>query len=75
MLRLCLMADAAKRRATYDDLLAVPEHLVAELIFSELVTHPRPPIPHARAASRLGIELGGPFDRDKRGPGGWGRRR
>jgi Uma2 family endonuclease len=65
------MADPAKRRATYEDLLAVPAPLVAELINGELYTHPRPASPHARAASRLGIEVGGPFDRGKGGPGGW----
>jgi hypothetical protein len=62
----------AKRRATYEDLLAVPEHLVAELIHGALVTQPRPAAPHALAASVLGIELGGPFHRGKGGgPGGW----
>src|SRR3954469_19822214 len=65
------MADPAKRRATYEDLIAAPEHLVAELIYGELVTHPRPAIPHTRAAARLGIGLGGPFDRGRGGPGGW----
>jgi Uma2 family endonuclease len=65
------MANPAKRRATYEDLCAVPEHLVAELIHGELHTHPRPALIHARAASRLGIDLGGPFDRGKGGPGGW----
>jgi Uma2 family endonuclease len=66
------MADPAKRRATYEDLLAVPEHLVAELIHGALVTQPRPAAPHALAASVLGIELGGPFHRGKGGgPGGW----
>jgi Uma2 family endonuclease len=65
------MANPAKRHATYEDLLAVPEHLVAELIHGELYTFPRPALAHARAASRLGIDLGGPFDRGKGGPGGW----
>jgi Uma2 family endonuclease len=65
------MADPAKPRATYEDLLAVPEHLVAEIIHGELVTHPRPAAPHARASSRLGALLDGPFDRGKGGPGGW----
>ena len=65
------MADPAKRRATYADLLAVPKHLVAEIIHGELVTHPRPAAVHARAASILGSELTGPFDRGKGGPGGW----
>jgi Uma2 family endonuclease len=66
------MAVSAKRRATYEDLLAVPAHLVAELIHGVLVTQPRPAAPHALAASVLGFELGGPFHRGKGGgPGGW----
>jgi Uma2 family endonuclease len=65
------MGDPAKRRATYEDLLAVPEHLVAELINGALITNPRPAARHARASSSLGGELYGPFDRGKGGPGGW----
>jgi Uma2 family endonuclease len=65
------MADPAKRRATYDDLLAVPDIMVAEILDGELITHPRPAAPHARAASRVGIVLGDPFDRGRGGPGGW----
>jgi Uma2 family endonuclease len=65
------MGDPAKRRATYEDLLAVPEHLVGEIFDGELLTQPRPAALHARAASRLGAELDGPFDRGKGGPGGW----
>jgi len=65
------MADPARRRATYDDLRAVPSHLVAEILDGELVTSPRPGPPHTRAASSLGGELYGPFDRGRGGPGGW----
>ena len=65
------MADPAKRRATYEDVLAAPEHLVAELIFGELVTHPRPAVRHANVSSNLGGELYGPFRKGKGGPGGW----
>jgi Uma2 family endonuclease len=65
------MGDLAKRRATYEDLLAVPGHLVAEILDGVLITQPRPASLHARASSRLGIDLGGPFDRGKGGPGGW----
>jgi Uma2 family endonuclease len=65
------MADPAKRRATYEDLQGVPEHLVAEIIDGELLTQPRPAALHARATTRLGAELDGPFDRGKGGPGGW----
>lgn len=32
----------AQRPATYDDLLAVPDHLVAEIVDGELYTSPRP---------------------------------
>jgi Uma2 family endonuclease len=65
------MGDPVKRRATYEDLLAVPGHLVAEILNGVLITQPRPASLHARASSRLGIDLGGPFDRGKGGPGGW----
>jgi len=65
------MGEPAKRCATYEDLLAVPNHLVAELINGTLITNPRPTARHARASSSLGGELYGPFDRGKGGPGGW----
>jgi Uma2 family endonuclease len=59
-----------KRPATYDDLLAIPDHLVAEIIDGELVTSPRPAIRHANTGSALLSELHGPFHQG-RGPGGW----
>lgn len=62
---------AVRKPATYDDLLAVPEPFVAEILDGELHVSPRPAIPHAIAASRLGAELGGPFDAGRNGPGGW----
>jgi Uma2 family endonuclease len=64
-------ADVARRRATYEDVLAAPEHVVAEVLFGVLHASPRPAAGHARAASRLGAELDGPFDRGRGGPGGW----
>jgi Uma2 family endonuclease len=65
------MSQAAQRRATYDDLLAAPEHLVAEIIYGTLVTSPRPAAPHAYAASVVGMDVGGAFQRGRGGPGGW----
>jgi len=65
------MRDPARRRATYEDLLQVPNHLVAEIVDGELIASPRPAGPHTRAASALGMEIGGPFDRGRGGPGGW----
>jgi Uma2 family endonuclease len=62
---------AKRLSSVFEDFLAVPEHLVAEIINGELVTHPRPAPPHARAASKLGASLDGPFDAGKGGPGGW----
>src|SRR5262245_29022246 len=67
------MADAAedRRRALYEAYLRVPEHQLAEIIRGTLYVLPRPSPPHANAASVLGIELGGPFQRGRGGPGGW----
>ncbi|MEM6550279.1 MAG: Uma2 family endonuclease [Pseudomonadota bacterium] len=45
--------------------------MVAELIDGRLHLQPRPALRHARASSALGVELGGPFDRGRGGPGGW----
>lgn len=58
-------------RATYDDLLKLPEHVVGEILEGELVVSPRPASPHAHASSGLAIDIGGSFGRDGRGPGGW----
>jgi Uma2 family endonuclease len=65
------MAQPAKRRATYEDVLAAPEHLVAEIIDGDLYLSPRPAKPHAAAATALAEELGPPFKRGRGGPGGW----
>ena len=58
-------------RATYQDVLDAPPHRVAEIVDGVLHTSPRPGMPHARASSSLGVKLGGPFDHDAGGPGGW----
>ena len=59
------------RPATYQDVLDAPPHMVAEIVRGALHLHPRPAPRHARAASVLGGELVGPFDRGRGGPGGW----
>ncbi|MEW5742301.1 MAG: Uma2 family endonuclease [Myxococcota bacterium] len=64
------MAGAAKKNATYEDLLAVPAPLVAEIIRGTLVTMPRLAVRHTRAATQLGGELHG-FGSSRHGPGGW----
>lgn len=65
------MSRSVKRPATYEDLLQVPDHLVAEILDGELVTTPRPALPHAQTYAALVAELHGPFSQGRGGPGGW----
>ena len=65
------MNDPAERRATYKDLLALPENLVGEILHGVLHTHPRPAPKHARAYSSLGGNVGSAYDWGSGGPGGW----
>src|SRR5438552_16281854 len=65
--------STARRRATYQDVVEAPEHLVAELIDGELITSPRPASPHALAASAMSMDLS-PFHQPPGAagkPGGW----
>ena len=55
----------------YEQLEALPENLVGEIINGVLHAHPRPAGPHALAGSRLGADIEGPYSRGKGGPGGW----
>lgn len=65
------MAEAARKPPTYDDLLALPDHVVGEIVAGELHASPRPAAPHARAQTGLVRKVSGPFDYDGDGPGGW----
>jgi Uma2 family endonuclease len=65
------MAADPTKRATYQDVLDAPPEIVAELIEGVLYTHPRPAVPHAEAASVLGMDIGSAFHRGRGGPGGW----
>lgn len=58
-------------RATYADIEAAPENLVAEIINGELMTHPRPAWRHSATANALSAHLGPPFQYRRDGPGGW----
>jgi Uma2 family endonuclease len=59
------------RRATYEDLVGVPNLMVAEIVDGELHSTPRPAPPHARTGSVLGGRLVPAFDEGRGGPGGW----
>jgi Uma2 family endonuclease len=65
--------EAARRLATYDDLLRLPEDVRAEIVAGEVVALPAPLPRHARVQSALTRLIGGPYDGDDGlgGPGGW----
>lgn len=65
------MVHPARRKASYEDVLDTPEHVVAQVIAGTLHTQPRPAGPHAAVTSALSDELGPPFRRGRGGPGGW----
>lgn len=65
------MAEVAKRPARYEDLLALPEHVVGEIVDGELFASPRPSPRHANASTGISVDVGGPFHRGRGGPGGW----
>ena len=62
------------KAATYEDLMKVPDHFVAEILDGELYTTPRPALRHVRASTTLGGDLTTRFDGPSGGgenPGGW----
>jgi Uma2 family endonuclease len=64
------MRTTARRPASYADLLAAPDHVVAEILDGELVTSPRPGAPHAYAAGKVFRDINGRFDGPPGGAGG-----
>lgn len=63
----------AKRRATYEDLLQVPDTKVAEIVDGQLVVSPRPALRHALAVTEIAADLVSVFHGSpaRSGPGGW----
>ena len=59
------------RPATYDDLVKVPDNLVAEIVDGELHASPRPAPPMSSQGPRLAVAIGGPYFHGRGGPGGW----
>jgi hypothetical protein len=66
-------AVQTRARATYEDLLRVPDTKVAEIVDGELVVSPRPALPHALAGSAILGDLFPAFHgiEAPHGPGGW----
>jgi len=59
------------RPATYEDLRAIPDIMVAEIIEGELHASPRPVPRHVEATAELAYALRGPYHHGRGGPGGW----
>lgn len=60
-----------RKRATYDDVLAAPPNMTAQVLDGELFLMPRPRRSHLRTGSGLGAFLFGAFQIGVNGPGGW----
>ncbi len=60
-----------RRDELYEAYLQVPEHQHAEIVNGTLYVMSRPAPRHAKLTTTLSIEIGGPFERGRGGPGGW----
>lgn len=66
------MAEAARKKATYEDLCNIPENLTGEIINGELIVTPKPAPRHALAAVALGSKVSPRYHfGEGGGPGGW----
>lgn len=55
----------------YQQIMAMPENMVGEIINGRLVTMTRPAGPHCQAGSVLGANILFPYQNGRGGPGGW----
>lgn len=59
-------------RTLYDEILALPEHLLGEILDGELVITPSSPPKAGRVRTLLGVMIGVPYDRNRDGqPDAW----
>jgi Uma2 family endonuclease len=65
------MSNPARRLATYEDLLGLPDDVRAEVIDGEVVVAPSPSPLHQDTVGGILSELRFPFQRGRGGPGGW----
>src|SRR6476646_10593050 len=65
------MVRPRRKRASYEDLLALPEHLVGQIIDGELIVQPRPAIDHVFSVGKMFLDIGRSFGSGDGGPGGW----
>jgi len=61
------MALPAEREATYEDLFDLPDNVVGQIIYGQLIVQPRPAPKHVLASSRLGVKVGGKYHQNGNG--------
>jgi len=61
----------AYQPSLYDQLCALPEGVTGEILGGQLHSMPRPSGRHGVVERGLGVDLGGPYDFGRGGPGGW----
>ncbi|HOW76636.1 MAG TPA: Uma2 family endonuclease [Candidatus Competibacteraceae bacterium] len=71
MLRTALAEKLTSGDSLYEQLLALPESVVGEIIAGQLYTQARPAGRHTLAHSGLHGEIDGPFQKGRGGPGNW----
>ena len=65
------LAEKLPEPSLYEQLCALPENLVGEIIGGRLYTQPRPAGPHSNAETGMSAALRPPFHLGRGGPGGW----
>ena len=64
-------SEPPSTRATYQDVLDAPPHMVAEIVDGTLYTQPRPGPVYCLASTVLRVCIGSHFHRGRSGPGDW----
>ncbi len=65
------LAEHERAKATYQDVLDAPPHMVAEVLEGKLYMNPRPTFEHGTATFTLLRRLAAPYQDRIEGPGGW----
>ena len=65
------MPIAANKTATYQDLSDLPDSVVGEIIYGQLIAHPRPAPKCVAASMAVSGQIYNPFHQGRGGPGGW----
>jgi Uma2 family endonuclease len=65
------MSSVARKLATYEDLVALPPEVRAEIVDGTIAVQPSASFQHGEIAAGLAVEVRAPFGHGRGGPGGW----